>query len=55
MTEFIQAIKSMNIAYSWPNMNPKLVMKEFSKVMQQQLSYYFVQIKSKFQSGTTNT
>ena len=55
MNEFLQARKAMNLAYSSPNMNPKLVMKQFSKVMQQQLSYSFVQIKSNFQSGTTNT
>ena len=34
MNEFLRARKSMNMAYSWPNMNPKLVMKQFSKVMQ---------------------
>ena len=55
MNEFIRAKKSTNQAYYWPNMNPKLAMKQFSKVMQQQLSYSFVQIKSNFQSDTTNT
>ena len=55
MNEFIQARKYMNLAYSSPNMNPKLVMKQFSKVMKEQLSYSFVQIKSKFQSDKTNT
>ena len=55
MNEFLRARKAMNLAYSWPNLNEKRVMKFFSKVMQQQLSYSFVQIKSNFQSDTTNT